>query len=125
MTYFEQVPNAQGPNRLPSNPCQLLDFSDVLLSDGKEYAGAGVGNGPIDAAVKALINVEKGFRDMSLEKFNMKAITGGTNAVADVTVSMRRNGRYVTASSVNGDTVMASVEAILKGMNRLMETDEK
>jgi 2-isopropylmalate synthase len=53
----------------------------------------------------------------------MKAITGGTNAVADVTVSMRRNGRYVTASSVNGDTVMASVEAILKGMNRLMESD--
>jgi len=41
----------------------------------------------------------------------------------DVTVSMRRNGRYVTASSVNGDTVMASVEAILKGMNRLMESD--
>jgi hypothetical protein len=75
--------------------------------------------------VKALINVEKGFRDISLEKFNMKAITGGTNAVADVTVSMRRNGRHVTASSVNGDTVMASVEAILKGMNRLMETKEE
>jgi hypothetical protein len=31
----------------------------------------------------------------------------------------------VTASSVNGDTVMASVEAILKGMNRLMETKEE
>jgi hypothetical protein len=62
---------------------------------------------------------------MSLEKFNMKAITGGTNAVADVTVSMRRNGRYVTASSVSGDTVMASVEAILKGMNRLMETEDE
>ncbi len=40
MAYFEQVPNAQGPNRLPSNPCKLLDFSYLLLADGKEYAGA-------------------------------------------------------------------------------------
>ncbi len=99
--------------------------SAILIIDGKEYAGAGIGNGPIDAAVKALTNVEKGFSDMILEKFNMKAITGGTYAVADVTVSMRRNGRHVTASSVNGDTVMASVEAILKGMNRLLETEDK
>lgn len=98
--------------------------SAILVVDGKEYAGSGIGNGPIDAAIKAVTSVESGFRDMSLEKFNMKAITGGTNAVADVTVSMRRNGRMVTASSVNGDTVMASIEAILKGMNRLMEKDE-
>jgi 2-isopropylmalate synthase len=99
--------------------------SAILVIDGKEYAGSGIGNGPIDAAIKALTNVEKGFRGMSLEKFNMKAITGGTNAVADVTVSMRSNDRYVTASSVSGDTVMASVEAILKGMNRLMETENE
>ena len=99
--------------------------SAILVIDGKEYTGAGTGNGPIDAAVKALTSVEKGFSNMNLEKFNMKAITGGTNAVADVTVSMRRNGRHVTASSVNGDTVMASVEAILKGMNRLMESEKK
>jgi isopropylmalate/citramalate/homocitrate synthase-like protein len=98
--------------------------SVILIIDGKQYTGAGVGNGPIDAAIKALTSVEKGFREMNLEKFNMKAITGGTNAVADVTVSMRRNGRHVTASSVSGDTVMASVEAILKGMNRLMETEK-
>ena len=98
--------------------------STILIIDGKEYTGSAVGDGPIDAAVKALHNVEKGFQDMILEKFNMKAITGGTNAVADVTVSMRRGNKQVTASSVSSDTVMASVEAILKGMNRLMETTE-
>jgi len=40
VSYFDLVPNAQGLNRLPSNPCQLLDFSYLRLSDGKEYAGA-------------------------------------------------------------------------------------
>ncbi len=37
MSYFERVPNAQGANQLPSNPCQLLDFNLLVLADGKEY----------------------------------------------------------------------------------------
>jgi isopropylmalate/homocitrate/citramalate synthase len=95
--------------------------SATLLVDGKEYKGSGVGNGPIDSAINAIRNVVNGFANITLEKFSMKAITGGTDAVADVTVAVRREDRLVTASSVNGDTVMASVEAILKGMNRLLD----
>ncbi|MGQ9679150.1 MAG: 2-isopropylmalate synthase [Candidatus Bathyarchaeia archaeon] len=95
--------------------------SATLIIDGKEYIGSGVGNGPIDAAVKAIANIHGEFKDIFLEKFVMKAITGGTDAVADVTVGMRRGERFITASSVSGDTVMASVEAILRGMNRLLE----
>lgn len=94
--------------------------SATIVIDGKEYVGLGVGNGPIDAAVKAIVNIHSEFKDVFLEKFMMKAITGGTDAVADVTVGMRRGDRFVTASSVSGDTVMASVEAILRGMNRLL-----
>lgn len=94
--------------------------SATLLVDGVEYKGSGVGNGPIDSAINAIRNVVNGFANITLEKFSMKAITGGTDAVADVTVAVRRGDRMVTANSVNGDTVMASVEAILKGMNRLL-----
>jgi D-citramalate synthase len=83
--------------------------------------GSGVGNGPIDCAINAIRNVVNTFTDVELEKFTMKAITGGTDAVADVTVSVKHGDIRVTASSVNGDTVMASVEAILKGMNRLLD----
>jgi isopropylmalate/citramalate/homocitrate synthase-like protein len=97
--------------------------STTLLVDGVEYKGSGVGNGPIDSAINAIRNVVNGFANISLEKFSMKAITGGTNAVADVTVVVRRGEKMVTANNVNGDTVMASVGAILKGMNRLL--DEK
>jgi isopropylmalate/citramalate/homocitrate synthase-like protein len=95
--------------------------SATLLVDGEEYKGSGVGNGPIDAGINAIRNVVNGFANIQLEKFSMKAITGGTDAVADVTVGVRRGEKLVTASSVNGDTVMASVEAILKGMNRLLD----
>lgn len=99
--------------------------SVTLLVDGKPMAGSGIGNGPIDSAINAIRNVVGGFTDITLEKFMMKAITGGTDAVADVTVGVRHGDKVVTASSVHGDTVMASVEAILKGMNRLLDKKEQ
>jgi 2-isopropylmalate synthase len=94
--------------------------SVTLLVDDETCIGSGIGNGPIDAAISAIRNVRGGLSDVTLERFSMKAITGGTDAVADVTVRLKRNGRYVTSNGVSGDTVMASVEAILKGMNRLL-----
>ncbi|MFP3952102.1 MAG: 2-isopropylmalate synthase [Candidatus Bathyarchaeia archaeon] len=99
----------------------ITPTASVTLSfDGVEHKGSDVGNGPIDAAIKAIREVVEGFAQITLEKFTMKAITGGTDAVADVTVSMRRGEKQITANSVSGDTVMASVEAILKAMNRLL-----
>jgi len=98
--------------------------STTLIVDDKEMVASGVGNGPIDASINAIRNAVNGFGNITLEKFSMKAITGGTDAVADVTVGMRRGDKFVTANSVHGDTVMASVEAILKGMNRLLAKSE-
>ena len=50
----------------------------------------------------------------------MKAITGGTNAVTEVAVRLRKGDRMATAIGVNEDIVIASVEAMLSGMNVLM-----
>ncbi|KON30424.1 hypothetical protein AC482_03875 [miscellaneous Crenarchaeota group-15 archaeon DG-45] len=95
--------------------------SVTLLVDGREFIGSGIGNGPIDSAINAIRQVVQGFADISLERFAMKAMTGGTSAVADVTVRLRRGDQRVTSNGVSGDTVMASVEAILRGMNRLLD----
>ena len=92
----------------------------ALLVDGKELIGSGTGNGPIDAAVNAIRKVVDSFAEIDLERFSMKAITGGTDAIAEVMVLLRRGERSVTSTGVSGDTVMASVEAILRGMNRLL-----
>lgn len=37
MSYFATVPNAAGLNRLPTNPCKLLDFATLVLADGDAY----------------------------------------------------------------------------------------
>lgn len=40
MSYFAAVPSAPGINRLPHNPCKLLDFEYLALSDGERYEAA-------------------------------------------------------------------------------------
>ena len=50
MTYFEAVPNENGLNPLPSNPCQLLDFHLLSLVDGQSYAAA-TGNREVLAVI--------------------------------------------------------------------------
>ncbi len=37
MSYFAAVPNAAGLNRLPTNPCKLLDFATLVLGAGEAY----------------------------------------------------------------------------------------
>ncbi len=39
MTYFTSVPTAPGLNRLPTNPCKLLDFGLLILNPGESYRG--------------------------------------------------------------------------------------
>lgn len=50
MAYFESISNQPGLNTLPSNPCKLLGFNLLVLSDGKAYEGAS-GNREICAVV--------------------------------------------------------------------------
>jgi 5-deoxy-glucuronate isomerase len=59
MKYHAHLKNEQGLNALPTNPCQLLDFGFLKLTDGKEYA-ANSGDREILAVIlggKASFNV--------------------------------------------------------------------
>jgi D-citramalate synthase len=49
----------------------------------------------------------------------VKAITGGTDAMVEVMVRMRKGNRTATALGVREDIVMASMDAVLGGMNVL------
>jgi len=55
-----------------------------------------------------------------LEQYYVKAITGGTDAMVEVIVRLRKGDRTATAMGVREDIVMASVEAVISGMNVLM-----
>jgi len=90
-----------------------------LTLNGKEVWGAAVGVGPVDAAINAVKNAIAEVEPITLEQYMVKAITGGTDAMVEVVVRMRKGDRAVTAMGVREDIVKASMEAVLSAMNVL------
>ncbi len=90
-----------------------------LKLNGKVVWGAAVGVGPVDAAINAVKDAIAETEPITLEQYNVKAITGGTDAMVEVLVHMRKGNRTVTAMGVREDIVKASMEAVLTGMNVL------
>ena len=90
-----------------------------LKLNGKVVWGAAVGVGPVDAAINAVKDAIAETEPITLEQYMVKAITGGTDAMVEVVVHMRKGSRTVTAMGVREDIVKASMEAVLSGMNVL------
>ncbi len=93
-----------------------------LKLNGKDVWGSAIGVGPVDATINAVKDAIKETQPITLEQYNVKAITGGTDAMVEVVVHMRRGNRTVTAMGVREDIVKASIEAVLSGMN-VLSTD--
>ena len=95
-----------------------------MAVNGTEILEAGTGVGPVDAAINAIRRAISGVRDVRLEEYHVDAVTGGTNALVEVWVTMAMGDRSITARGAGADIIMASVEAVLEGINRLMQREE-
>ena len=96
-----------------------------LKMNDKTLIEAATGVGPVDAAINAIRKAVSAVEPIRLEEYHVNAITGGTNAIVEVTVRLKRGDRVATAMGVHEDIVMASVVAMLSGMNVLMTTTNK
>jgi D-citramalate synthase len=100
---------------------KVTSTASVRLNlNGKMLTEAATGVGPVDAAINAIKKAIGLVEPLKLENYSVKAITGGTNAVTEVAVSLSKGDRKATAIGVNEDIVIASVEAMLSGMNVLL-----
>ena len=95
-----------------------------LKINEKHVIGTGIGVGPVDAAINAVKNAVSEVEPVVLEHYSVKAITGGTDAMVEVFVRVRKGDKIVTAMGVREDIVMASVEAMLAGMNALLAVNK-
>ena len=92
-----------------------------LEIDGVEKETASTGVGPVDAALNAIRNLIQDSIDVELEEYNLEAITGGTDALAEVfVISSDSHGNKSTGRSTNQDIVMASILAVLDSINKLL-----
>lgn len=92
-----------------------------LEIDGEEKETASTGVGPVDAALNAIRQLIQGTMDIELEEYNLEAITGGTDALAEVfVITSDPEGNKSTGRSTNQDIVMASILAVLDSINKLL-----
>ncbi|MGO4386901.1 2-isopropylmalate synthase [Microvirga sp. 2YAF29] len=89
-----------------------------LTVDGNTVVEEQEGNGPVDAtfnAIKALVPHEA-----VLELYQVHAVTEGTDAQAEVSVRLSADDRSVTSRAADPDTLVASAQAYLGALNKLM-----
>ncbi len=94
--------------------------SVTLLVRGEEITSASTGDGPVDAAMEALRKTVSDVADITLLEYHVDAISGGTDALVDVTVTLEKDGKQMTSRGARTDIITASVEAMITGMNRLL-----
>lgn len=90
---------------------------------GEEKVSCMTGNGSVDAAMKALMNLVS--KEVTLKDFNVAAISGGSDAIGHVSIAVEdENGRVFDAGASNADIVMASVEAMVNALNMVYRYDK-
>jgi 2-isopropylmalate synthase len=91
--------------------------------DGRVAIEECEGNGPVDAVfncIKALVPHEA-----TLELYQVHAVTEGTDAQAEVSVRLSEDGKSVTGKGASPDTLVASANAYLGALNKLMVKRQK
>lgn len=75
------------------------------------------GDGPVDAVYRAIAAITQ--TKSNLLKFEVKGITGGTDALGEVSVSLEEDGRKVRGNGADTDIIVASAKAYINALNKL------
>ena len=95
----------------------VRSVASIGLSIANEhFESAASGNGPVDAAIKALKTIIK--REMTLKEFTIQAISKGSDDVGKVHMQVEYDGHIYYGFGANTDIVTASVEAYIDCINK-------
>lgn len=95
-----------------------------LMIGGKKKSGTGEGVGPVDAVAAAIKDVIG--NSITLSEYNLRAITGGTDALANVMIRVKdSHGAAYSAEGIDQDVIMASAIALVNGINKALAGRKK
>jgi (R)-citramalate synthase len=101
-----------GNKIIPSATVKLQINGDVITTMGS-------GDGPVDAALNA-IKVATKEVPFELKEYHVDAVSGGTDALVRILVKLKSKGKIVTAEGTGTDIVLASVDAMINGINAII-----
>ncbi|MDR2394186.1 MAG: 2-isopropylmalate synthase [Treponema sp.] len=120
MEVSASVPETWKLDRWVINCGSTLSSTSTIRLQGKDgtvQEQAAVGNGPIDAACKAINRIIG--KEPTLEAYELGAITGGEDAQGETLVKIRWNDRHWNGRGVSTDVVESSIKAYLAAINAL------
>ncbi|MBS3825541.1 2-isopropylmalate synthase [Candidatus Bipolaricaulota bacterium] len=119
MVDLEQVFVMTGDNATPT-------ATITARVNGEERTESGNGVGPIDAVFGAMRRIIGREKKIEISEFRIDAITGGSDAVANVVIALEdERGTSAEARGTGDDIVIASVEALLNAVNHLARKDDR
>ncbi len=96
----------------------------VLLYEDNPISATAEGDGPVDAAFKAIDQIIG--LDISLESYALKAVTEGKDALGEVKVRVKYEGRHALGKGLASDIIESSICAYINAINRVLsETESK
>jgi 2-isopropylmalate synthase len=94
---------------------QLMPTATVEIEvDGQRRSSSAVGNGPLDAAMRAT-DAALGL-DIELLELHTRAVTAGKDAMAEVVVRIRHGQSEATGQAASTDSIEASLKAYLSAV---------
>jgi 2-isopropylmalate synthase len=91
----------------------------VKLPSGETVVGESSGDGPIDAIFRAIQGATG--TESELRQYTVDAVTEGEDALGEVTVVLRTDGRLATGVGVATDIIEASARAYLRALSNALE----
>lgn len=89
-----------------------------VLHEGEILEGASTGAGPVDAIFQTIEKIVG--ESISLVDFAVHAVTGGTDALGEVTVRVKDDDRVFTGRGAALDVLVASAKAYLQAINKML-----
>ncbi len=105
-----------GINQTPTAAMRLRVGEDI--ADRIEH-----GDGPVDATYKAISAITN--TKSKLLKFEVKGITGGTDALGEVVVSLEEDDRTARGHGADTDIIVAAAKAYINALNKLAARKKK
>ena len=95
------------------------DHVEITLKDGKDEVNlSGVGGGPIEAFVSAVNNHFS--TSITVSDYHQHSVTSGADAKAAAFIELTQEGQNEWGAGIDGNTVKASFQAIVAGLNKLI-----
>jgi len=93
-----------------------------ISKDGEEFEGICIGDGPVDAAFRAVEQIIG--RHYELDDFQIQTVTEGKDSMGSALVKLRENGKLYSGTGISTDILGASIRAYINALNKIVYEEE-